>query len=155
MGKPWYANDKGDGLAYGRLVAASVLVAIMLMALVMWGCPTYNVWEQGLVGQAALRRAEQDRQIAVQEARARLDSAKLLAEAEVERARGVAQANAIIGEGLRGHEEYLRYLWIMSLEHTAASPNGSTVVYVPTETNLPILEARRLGPTAAQGVPQQ
>lgn len=47
-----------------------------------------------------------------------------------------------VGEGLKGHEEYLRYLWIMALEHTASG--DGTVIYVPTETNLPILEAARL-----------
>jgi hypothetical protein len=62
----------------------------------------------------------------------------------------VAEANKIIGEGLRGHEEYLRYLWIMALEHVAAAPNGSTVVYVPTEANLPIMEASRLQKTPEQ-----
>ena len=78
------------------------------------------------------------------------ESAKHLARAEVERAKGVAEANKIIGEGLKGNEEYLRYLWIMSLEHVAASSNGSTVVYVPTEANLPILEAGRFKQKAPQ-----
>ena len=41
-----------------------------------------------------------------------MDSAKLLADAEVERAKGVAQANAIIGDSLKNNEEYLRYLYI-------------------------------------------
>jgi regulator of protease activity HflC (stomatin/prohibitin superfamily) len=118
----------------------------VLVAAIMWGCPQYNVWEQGLRGQAELRRAEQNRQIKVQEATAHEESAKHYARAEIERAKGVSEANKIIGEGLRGNEDYLRYLWIMSLEHVAASPNGSTVVYVPTEANLPIMEANRLKP---------
>ena len=85
----------------------------------------------------------QDRNIAVLEAKAKQESAVFLAQSEIERAKGVAEANRIIGEGLRGHEEYLRYLWLMGLEHVASSENGSTVVYVPTEANLPILEASR------------
>ena len=72
------------------------------------------------------------------EAKAKQDSARELAAAEVERAKGVAQANKIIGDSLQGNEDYLRYLWIQSLE------NGkSEVIYVPTEANLPILEASR------------
>ena len=138
-----YTDQRGEPRV-GRIVIHSIGSVFVLIGTLMAGCPIYGVWEQGLAGQAALKRAEQDRRIAVQEAQAKMDSAKLLADAEVARARGVAQANEIIGEGLRGHDEYLRYLWIMSLEHTASSPNGSTVVYVPTETNLPILEASRL-----------
>ena len=125
----------------GCLGVSAVAVIGGFLILTMWGCPTYRVWEQGKAGEAKLREAEQSRQIAVQEAQAKLDSAKHLAQAEVERAKGVAEANKIIGEGLKGHEEYLRYLWVMSLEHTAAA--GDKVIYVPTEANLPIVEAGR------------
>lgn len=106
----------------------------------MYGCPQYNIYVQRSAGEARLREAESSRKILIQEAEAKKESARFLAEAEIERARGVAEANRIIGEGLKGHEEYLRYLWIMSLEHA----QDSTVVYVPTESNLPVLEASRL-----------
>jgi len=109
-----------------------------LTFLVMAGCPPYSVWQQGLAGKAALKRAEQDRQIAIQEAQAKKESASLLADAEIARARGVAQANMIIGDSLKGNEDYLRYLWIVDV---AGGDKNKTVVYVPTEANLPILEA--------------
>ena len=128
-------------IRWGVRWAASVVV--VLLAGGLYGCPKYEVWQQGLKGEAELNRAQQNRKIAVNEAEAKRDAAKMLAQAEVERAHGVAEANKIIGEGLRGHEEYLRYLWLMGLEHVANSPNGSTVIYVPTEANLPILEAGR------------
>lgn len=133
-----------DNQLIGRIFGGVVVAAILAVSGGMYGCPKYEVYKQGLIGEAELARAEQNRKIAVQEAQAKKDAAILLAEAEIERAKGVAQANKIIGEGLKGHEEYLRYLWLMSLEHVANSPNGSTVIYVPTETNLPILEAQRL-----------
>jgi regulator of protease activity HflC (stomatin/prohibitin superfamily) len=79
----------------------------------------------------------------VQEAKAKMDSAKLLAGAEVERAKGVAEANKIVAESLKDHDEYLRYLWITEV---AGKGEGKTVVYVPTEANLPILEASRFAP---------
>jgi hypothetical protein len=110
-------------------------VAVVAFA-ALWGWPHYRVWQQGLEGQAELKRAEQNRKISVQEAEAKKESAKLLAEAEVERAKGVAQANAIIGESLDGRESYLHYLWIMGLQD-----DHHEVIYVPTEANLPILEA--------------
>jgi regulator of protease activity HflC (stomatin/prohibitin superfamily) len=134
---------KGDPKSVAKF---AVLVAL-LAAGGVGGClafgPIYRVWEQEKAGQAELARAESNRKIAILEASAKQQAAVMLAQAEVERAKGVAQANQIIGEGLKGHEEYLRYLWLMGLEHVASSPNGSTVVYVPTETNLPILEASR------------
>ncbi len=116
-----------------------VLLAVLVLAGSCWGIPHYNVWQQGLAGEAELKRAEQNRKIAVQEAEAKRDSAKQLAQAEIERARGVAEANRIIGESLQGHTEYLTYLWLQALDHSQ-----STIVYVPTEANLPLLEASRL-----------
>lgn len=107
-----------------------------LIALMMWGIPTYNVWQKELAGQAELKQAEWNRQITIREAEAKKESAKALADAEVERARGVAAANKIIGDSLKNNEGYLRYLWITEL-----SENGQNVIYIPTETGMPILEA--------------
>jgi regulator of protease activity HflC (stomatin/prohibitin superfamily) len=91
-----------------------------------------------LSGLAQLKEAEWNRKIAIEEAKAKLEAAKSLAEAEVERAKGVAQANKIIGESLQNNEAYLRYLWVQGLQD-----DNSEVIYVPTETNLPLLEATR------------
>lgn len=114
---------------------------ILLFALIiggMYGCPRYSVWQQGMAGQSELKRAEQNRQIAIQEAMAKEESAKHLANAEIARARGVDSANRIISNGLKGNIEYLHYLWIDALkEH-----NGATI-YVPTEAGIPIMEAMR------------
>jgi len=115
-------------------------VVIGLVILTMWGCPQYKVYEQRLAGEAMLAHAQAAKEVAVAEAKAKMESATLLAEAEVERAKGVAQANEIIGESLKNNEAYLRYLWIDGLES-----NNPTVIYVPTEAGLPILEAHRFG----------
>ena len=114
----------------------TVAIIFLLISMVIYGYPQYKVWQQRLAGQAELARAEQNRKIAIQEAEAKKESARALAEAEVIRAEGVAKANSIIGESLRGNESYLRYLWIQTL-----NDNPQNVIYVPTETGLPILEA--------------
>jgi hypothetical protein len=114
------------------------IILAVIAAGVAWGVPQYNVWRLELRGKAHLREAEWDRQIAVEEAQAKLESASLLAESEVERAKGVAEANKIIGESLAGNEAYLRYLWIQGLQD-----GSSEIIYIPTEANLPILEATR------------
>ena len=87
-------------------------------------------------GEALLLEAESSRKIQIEDARGKLESAKLLSEAEVARARGVAEANNIIGESLKNNEAYLRYLWINNMSNT-----GKEVIYVPTEASIPILEA--------------
>lgn len=91
-------------------------------------------------GHSTYLRAEQDRKVKVLEAQASMESAKLRAEAEVARAEGVAKANKIIGDSLRDNEAYLRWLWIEQVGG-ADGNNKPTVIYVPTEANLPILEA--------------
>ncbi len=106
----------------------------------MWGYPAYTVYEQRMAGEAMLAHAQSSKEVAVAEAKAKMESATLLAQAEVERAKGVAAANKIIGDSLKENESYLRYLWITEV---ANNQGGKTVVYVPTETNLPLLEATR------------
>ena len=121
----------------GTILAILIVVAI---AAGLYGIPIYKVWVSGKVGEAELRRAEQNRQIKIEEAKAELESAKLKAQSEVERSKGVAEANKIIGESLKDNEGYLRYLWINGLQEG----NGNQVIYIPTECGLPILEAGRL-----------
>jgi regulator of protease activity HflC (stomatin/prohibitin superfamily) len=122
------------------LIGVSVtVVGISLIAGSMWGLPKYSVYQQRLQGQALLAHAQSSKEVAVAEAKAKMESAELLAQAEVARARGVAQANQIIGESLKNNEAYLRYLWINDIGQNT----GKTVVYVPTDANLPVLEAVR------------
>jgi regulator of protease activity HflC (stomatin/prohibitin superfamily) len=121
----------------GFISAVGVIVLVIIAF--MFGYPKYRVWQQGLEGEAELKRAEQNRKIAVQEAEAKKEAAKSLADAEVIRAEGVAKANAIIGSSLKDNENYLKYLWIDNLEK-----NPNAVIYVPTENGMPIMEAGRL-----------
>jgi len=96
----------------------------------------YNVWSQEMTGKANLAEAEWSKRIAVEEAKAREESAVLDARAEVARAKGVRESNEIIAEGLGGPEGYLRYLYINTLNDL-----DTQLIYVPTEAGLPILEA--------------
>lgn len=119
-----------------KIIVGAIILILVIIGLSMAFMPKYRLYKQDLQGQANLRQQEWEKKIAVEEARAILESSSLKAEAEVERAKGVAQANAIIADSLKGNESYLRYLWIDKLSD---NPN---VIYVPTEAGLPILEAR-------------
>lgn len=116
--------------------AIIALLVVFVLSAGLYGCPDYNVYMSRKSGEAKLAEAESSRQVAVREAQAKYDSASLLAKAEIERAKGVAEANKIIGDSLKGNEDYLRYLWIDGLQ-----TKGNEVIYIPTEAGIPILEA--------------
>lgn len=100
--------------------------------------PYYNVWQQEMSGRAEFAKAEQNRKIKIEEAKANLEAEKLNAQAEIERAKGAAEAIRIENGSLT--PAYIQYLWVRQ----QANLNDKTVIYVPTETNLPILEANRV-----------
>lgn len=120
--------------------ATAVMIVLVLVGLAaaMFVFPQWNVWRAEMQGKAALAQAENERKVVIEEAKARLESSRFYAEAEVERAKGVAEANRIIADGLGGPEGYLRYLWIQKL-----GENKQDVIYIPTEAGIPILEAGR------------
>lgn len=127
-------TNKGDGEIAG--ISLVGLLSCVVIAGLLWGCPKYKVYSSQKDGEALLAHAQSSKEVAVAEAKAKMESADLLAQAEIKRAEGVAQANKIIGESLKENEAYLRYLWINQLES-----NNPTVIYIPTEAGLPILEA--------------
>ena len=127
-----------EELRFWAKITAGVVVFLMAFLL---GWPMYRVWQRELSGRAALQEATWDRQIAVEEARARLEADSMLALAEVVRARGLAAAADTVIASLGSADAYLRYLWIQSVDG-----EGADVIYVPTEAGLPILEAGRLAP---------
>lgn len=127
---------------YQRAVVLA-LSAVVVAALGVVLDPYVRVWTYGMEGQAQMAQAEANRQIKVREAQSTRDAAILLAEAEVARAKGVAEANRIVADGLGGPEGYLRYLYIEGLKEAREKGNAQ-VIYVATEAGLPILEANRL-----------
>jgi hypothetical protein len=119
-----------------KAIIAIVAAAIIIIAGLMAGMPRYSVWQQEMSGKAELAKAEQNRQIKIQEAKALKESAKFQAEAEVERAKGVAQANKLIADSLKRNEAYLRYLWVNALN----DKESVATVYIPTEANMPLMK---------------
>jgi hypothetical protein len=136
-----------NGMSDGTKIAVTAMIVVAFFILIILGfagIPIYSVWQQRLAGEAELKRAEGNRQIKIQEAIALEESAKHYAQAEITKASGVAKANEIIGSSLKDNEAYLRWLWIEGTKEN----QGKTVIYIPTEGNLPILEAARLNKEA-------
>ena len=118
-------------------ILGALLIVLTLITGGMWGCPKYNVYRSRLEGQAKLAHSQAEREVQVSDAKGRLEAATYLANADIERAKGVAKANAIIGDSLKNNEAYLRWLYIEGLKEKTADQ----VIYIPTEAGLPILEA--------------
>ncbi len=115
--------------------AVAIIIFIIAMAFIR---PWYNVWSQEMEGKAEFAKAEQNRKIKIEEAKANLEAEKLNAQAEIERAKGAAEAIRIENGSIT--PTYIQYLWVRQ----QSDLNNKTVIYVPTETNLPILEATRM-----------
>jgi regulator of protease activity HflC (stomatin/prohibitin superfamily) len=131
-----FYNEKEDEPRYGIIAIAVIAAFLIIIAVSMYVFPQYGVWQKELSGKAQLKEAEWNRQIAIQEAQATKESAKMLADAEIIRAEGIAEANRIISNSIT--TEYIKYKFVEGLN------DGNTeVIYVPTEANLPILEATR------------
>ena len=114
---------------------AVILVVVISMAFIR---PWYNVWSQEMEGKAEFAKAEQNRKIKIEEARANLDAEKLNAQAEIERAKGAAEAIKIENGSIT--PTYIQYLWVRQ----QSDLSNKTVIYIPTETNLPLLESTRM-----------
>lgn len=112
----------------------SLILIIVILGLA--GCPMYNVYQQKKQGEAILAHAQSSREVAVAEARAKMESSTLLAQADTIRAHGIARSNQIIGASLT--QAYLHWFWIDNID------KSNNVIYVPTESNMPIMEAGRL-----------
>ena len=104
----------------------------------MFGLPKYRVWSQEMEGKAEFAKAEQNRRIKIEEAKANLEAEKLNAQAEIERAKGAAEAIKIENGSIT--PTYIQYLWVR--QQNASSENK--IIYIPTEAGLPILEAGRI-----------
>lgn len=128
---------------WGSLCSVFAAVGVLTFVAAVAIYPEVNVWQSEMAGKAQLEQATMNRQVKVQEAHADQEAAILLAKAEVERARGVAQANKIVAGGLGGPSGYLQYLYIQAI-HAAAKKGATQFVYVPTRGGLPVLEAGRL-----------
>ncbi len=133
-------NNNNVGVSPKTLIKSVVwvLVGIFLVVVALaFIRPWYNVWSQEMEGKAEFAKAEQNRKIKIEEAKANLEAEKLNAQAEIERAKGAAEAIRIENGSIT--PTYIQYLWVRQQSNLS----NKTVIYVPTETNLPILESTR------------
>lgn len=135
MASIYDAQEAKDKKTYAKYVIIGITMLLFIVIIFMSGCPMYNVYKQRKEGEALLAHAQSSREVAVAEAKAKMESATLLAQADTIRAHGIARSNQIIGQSLT--DSYLHWFWIDNID------KSNNVIYVPTEANMPIMEAGR------------
>ena len=128
-----------------RIIAITSISGVLLLILaLMIGLPRYNVYSSEMRGKAEFVRAEQNRRIQIEEAKANVESALLDAEADSVRAVGQMNAEIIRAEGMaqamdiengKLTDSYIKYLWVRNIDK-------GDKIYIPTESGMPLLEAR-------------
>jgi hypothetical protein len=137
-----FTNEHGEITTAGSISISAFAIAFIigLIILGMWGFPKYNVYSQRKAGEANLAHAQSSKEVAVAEAKAKMESAAYNAQADTIRAHGIARSNQIIGNSLKNNTEYLQWLWIDELKSTQ-----NQVIYIPAgQMGMPVLEANRL-----------
>lgn len=125
--KQQYEDEKVILVRLVLFIFAVVIGLILIWILVK---PYYRVWSQEMRGKAALAEAKQSKMIQTEQARAELESARLR-----------AQAVKIMGQAAKDYPEYREQEFIGAFGEALREGNISQIIYVPTESSLPILEA--------------
>lgn len=120
----------------------TIKLGIALIAInVLTGCSAcrsyqreQRMFDAEYKGKGELLEAESNKKVIIETAKANLESAKMNAEADIIRARGVAESNRIIGSSLENNKAYLEWLWIDNIEK-----NPNAVYYIPTENKMPLM----------------
>lgn len=121
-------NQKGSAEVFA-LSGAAVVVVLFVIGW-MFAYPNYRVWSQEMRGKAALAEATQSKMIQIEQARAELESAELR-----------SKAIEVIGKSAKQYPEYREQEFIGAFGEALREGAINQVIYVPTEGNIPILEA--------------
>lgn len=129
-----------------RETAVTAIIGTISLAVVVFGFmgmvaawQPFKVWSAGytvkkeqLVGEAEFVRAEQNRRILVEQARAERDAAELRAE-----------AIEIVGQAAKDFPEYRLQEFLGAFGEALQSESVDKIIFVPTEANIPVTEAGR------------
>jgi hypothetical protein len=126
--------NSGPGRFVRQVTVASggLFLFLGLVVGVMVGMPKYRVWAAEYNGRAVLVQAEQTRQV-------------LITQANAEREAAVARAEAIqiVGKAAQDFPEYRQQEFLGAFAEALKEGKMSQVIYVPTEANIPLMEAGR------------
>lgn len=115
-----------DGVKWG----IGIVSAVVVIAAFLFGYPVWNVWQQEMEGKAIKAKAEFSRQALISQAHAEKDAALLRSE-----------AISIVGKAAKEFPEYRQQEFIGAFAHALELGKIAQIIYVPTEANIPIIEA--------------
>ena len=114
--------------------AIAILIAGVILlggiSTIVWGWNTAKVYSAEMSGKAQFAEAEQNRKILIEQARSEKEAAKLQAE-----------AIKIMGEAAQQYPEYRQQEFISAFGQALRDGTVNQIIYVPTEANIPVLEA--------------
>ena len=115
-----------------QIVGASVILAVAVTIVCggLFGIPVWNVWRAGLSGEANLRRAQQEKMILIEQAKA-----------EVEAAGFRARAIGIVGAAAKEFPEYRLQEFMGAFAEALQNDSITKIIFVPTEANIPLIQA--------------
>jgi hypothetical protein len=130
-------KESGIGL---MIFAVGLLILCTAVAAPLTLYQPFKVWMAGytvkverLRGEAEFVRAEQNRKILVEQARAEMDAAELR-----------ASAISIVGQAAKDFPEYRQQEFIGAFGEAVKNGDIDQIIYVATEIGIPITEANRL-----------
>lgn len=113
-------------------IFGGIVLAIVCLLTCFFGVPYYRVWTAGMAGKAALMKAEQEKKIQIEQAKAEVESARLRAE-----------AIQLVGAAAQKYPEYRTQEFVAAFGEAIKSGEVEQIIYVPTEANIPIVEVKR------------
>ncbi len=113
------------------IIALAIIGIIIIIGGLMWAIPTYHVWSNQKAGEASLVKAQQEKQIQISQAQAELEASQYQ-----------AQAIKTVGEMTKEYPSYREQQFIQDFGEAMKNGNIQKIIYVPTEANLPITEAK-------------
>ena len=120
-------KDFAGGLA-AIFLAIAFCIGIAFGGIYVWS--KIRVYNATSIGKAELARAEQNRQILVSQAKAEKDAAEQRAD-----------AIRIMGQAAHDFPEYRQQEFIGAFAEALREGTMSQIIYVPTEANIPLMEA--------------
>lgn len=117
-------------VCFGFVIAGAVLVGLIFGGVYIWS--SLRVYNATSIGKAELAQADQNRQILVTQAKAEREAAEQRAE-----------AIRIMGKAAQDFPEYRQQEFMASFGEALREGKMNQVIYVPTEANVPIMEAGR------------
>lgn len=113
------------------VVVVGIGIAVIFGGVAIWS--HLRVFNATSVGKAELAQAEQNRQILVTQAKAEREAAEQRSE-----------AIRIMGQAAKDFPEYRQQEFMASFGEALREGKMNQVIYVPTEANVPIMEAGRM-----------